>query len=298
MLMYAGTQKAGSSWLHAVLVASGLSSAREKEWHHWDRVLGVREDSPAIVEALGHPPTWQELIRLRRTVERPAADLRLASLAPLGHRELWGEDTPLSVRTVLRRPGASVEAARFLRRGGPWRTDALAAWAAWMGVWDIGDFTPANVVLSGPQWREIAGALPDLRVIASVRDPAERLWSFLKARVDRGLVAGDPTPDEVLAYLELPVAQERSFVSETIADVRAAFPPEQVLVLSLDAIAESRASVLERLSRFVGRPLVDLSPRNAGRPRPMPPAVAAVLRPRLAEEHARLEELVGRRLTR
>lgn len=287
MLMYAGTQRAGSTWIRAVLDASGLSSSPEKEWHYWDRALGMRDNIRRARTDLGHPPDLRELTAWSTATLRPAGDVPLASLPPLTARRLWFKRWP------DRRARA-----RHALRGGLLRRSALGEWASWMRVWDIGDFTPDNVVLSRRQWAEIADALPDLRVIVSVRDPVQRLLSNLRRYLGKGLLVGELTPEAVLAYVALPTPHRASFASRTLEDVRAAFPAERVLVLCLDDIVESSSDVLDRLGAFVGRRLHDLPARNVTAASPVPGGLEEALQAHFAVERSRLEAAIGRPLAR
>lgn len=296
MLMYAGTQKAGSTWLHAVLVAGGMSTGPDKEWHVWDRALGMRTGPWWAGQGLGRPPTWAGLIDWMVAETRPVGDVPLASLAPLGHRRLWRGRTPLGVRALRRGEATLGPALRFLAAGGPWSRSVLDEWVAWMRVWDVGDFTPGNVVLSRSQWAELVAAVPDLRVVMSVRNPTQRLWSFVRAKVRRGRVVGEPMPEEAVRYSMVPLVRERSFASVTLEHLRAVLPEERLFVVTLDDISESGDAVAERLGRFVGRPLRALPPKKVGPVRPMPRAVEEALDRHFREELERLESLVGRPL--
>ena len=287
MLMYAGTQRAASTWIRAVLDASGMSSSPEKEWHYWDRVLGMRDDVRRAAADLGHRPDLRELTAWAAADLRPVGDVGLATLPPLTSRRLW----------FKRRPDRVARLRRLLR-GGPLRRSALGEWTSWMRVWDIRDFTPDNVVLTRSQWSEIDRALPGLKVVVSVREPVQRLLSNVRRYLQKGLLVGAPTAEDLLAYVELPTTNRLSFASGTLEDVLTVFGEERVLAVCLDDVVEDPARVLQRLSGFVGRRLADVPARNVTAAHPLDGELAEALSERFREERSRLEALFGRPLVR
>lgn len=163
----------------------------------------------------------------------------------------------------------------------------------------------------------IAQRLPGVRLVALLRDPAERAIShyFHERRKGR-----EPLPmmDAFLAE-EARLApatrareyQDFAFVHysykargryrEQLDRYHACFPAEQLLVLSAEELFEDPASTLRRVFEHVGVDpgvrIPDLSARNVAANRSdVPPEVEAHLRDHFAPHNAALYELLGRDL--
>lgn len=291
MLMYAGTQKAASTWLHSALrTVPGLAVAR-KEWHYWDNVNRV---APRVAELFDVSAGPRSASRFAAVFEAsPPTGVRLAEAAP---RRRWATirtSGALTGRPIGLRAEAAVAA---LRPTG----SALAQWVAIMRRWDVGDFTPDNCVLSEAQWAEIAAAAPDLQVVVGVRNPARRAWSSLSMYVDRGWLVPHFTPEEALRILAAPMHRERSRISATVEALHRVFGADRVLLVALDDVAERPREVVREVLRRLGavRPLpADLpAPDNVGGGRVVPPPIREALEGEFASELARLERLAGREL--
>jgi len=281
-LMYGGTQKAASTWIFGILQASGVPAAKNKEWHYWDRALGMRPRQRPKPPAGAPGITVAAFLESMAPAVPAATDVvRLRDLPPLRFGRHW--------------PGHRRELVRNIRHlSGP--SSALDQWASWMRCWKVGDFTPSNVVLTPPQWEEIALALPDLHVIASVRNPTERVWSALRMYRRQGRVTGTFTAEDALRFATTPGHRERSRVSETVEALRSLLSDDRLFVTSLDDVSARPKETIGRLSEFVGHRLVS-PPTSVGRtPEPMPEEVAHALDAHFADEKARLEALVGHEL--
>jgi hypothetical protein len=276
-VMYGGTQKAASSWLYAVLRDSTMKVARPKEWHYWSKVLGFNPQVKRLSGELGRPLTFEEFLdESRRTL--PLSGVRLDELAPLNGFAPRGRWTRFS---------------RYYTRMQTRPTSALDHWVRLMTAYDVGDFTPANVVLTREHWGEIIEAIPDLRVIVGIRNPSQRVWSTLRRRFAGGLLDGSVSPEQVIDFVSLPGQFQRSFVSQTIRSLQSV--GAKIFVYSLDEVADDE-TLLERVGDFVGAHLNPHPPENVGPPSAIPPAIAEVLGTHFRREQEFLEELAGRSL--
>lgn len=278
-LVYAGTQKAASSWLNVVCRKSGLDVGPRKEWHFWDRAFGVKH--PARHDRTDSFQSF--LIKAsENSFDLPES---LHSVAPLPISQAW----PSGRRDFIRRG-----LPRFRQTLRP--VDALDQWSGFLAAWQVGDFTPENVLLTEQHWREIEAAVPNLRVIIGVRDPVRRAWSAISMYYRGRRFSDLPSPEEAIAFVEAPVHRQRSFVSMTLRAVRAALPQDRSFSVTVDDIAEDPESVVRRLSEFIGSPLHSVPPVRAPHALPIPPEIEAALEERLLGERKILEELVGREL--
>lgn len=127
-VIYAGTQKAASSWLHRSLEASSLSVAPRKEWHYWDRVLGFVTPIERLVREHERALRFDEFLAVLTDV-RPDREAQLGKM-PAVPRTSIGPEARL-------RPFRDL---RYLREILAPRS-ALEQWASILRRWDVGDFT-------------------------------------------------------------------------------------------------------------------------------------------------------------
>lgn len=154
----------------------------------------------------------------------------------------------------------------------------------------------SNVVLSSKQWLEISEWLPELRVIIGIRNPTARAWSAIRGYQRLKWIDRIPDPDEAVRFVDATGMRERSFVSETVANVFRAFPSERVLLITLDDVHEAPRRVLARLEAFVGCHVPAVQAINVGKAQAPPPALQERLDAHFSIELNRLEQLAGRSL--
>src|SRR6266511_3399072 len=102
--------------------------------------------------------------------------------------------------------------------------------------------------------QRIAAALPEVRLIAVLRDPVERAWSHYRYERHRGYE--DLPFEEALRREPERLAGE----AERLERIHALIPPSRVLVLQSEALFGDTDAELERVWRFLG-----LEPFRIGR---------------------------------
>ena len=169
----------------------------------------------------------------------------------------------------------------------------------------------------------VAATLPDVRLVALLRNPVERAYSHYQLMVKTGrenltfeeAIAAEP---ERLAGLEEELAKVkpgvdgqgnrrhrhhrhhayvgRGLYAEQLERWLAHFPREQLLVLRAEDFQARPDEVYERVFSFLGvrpRPVRDYEPRNVASYAPIEPELRARLEERFAQPNARLAGLLG-----
>ncbi len=161
----------------------------------------------------------------------------------------------------------------------------------------------------------IAAALPDVRLIAVLRDPVERAWSHYRYSVQRGFEtlpieeALDRESERLAGEVERmldPAYQSyahrhhtylsRGHYAEQLEALYTLFEPERVLVLQSEALFAAPDAALQGVFRFLdldGATLGPLPVYKAGRDREMPASVRTRLEAYYAEPTERLYSLPG-----
>jgi hypothetical protein len=270
--MYGGTQKAASSWIHCVLRTSGLSTARRKEWHYWDRAFGMWQNP----RSGGHAAEFLESVMPRERIYDSSVAL---------------DDLP-HFRLGAHFPGRRRDPRRYY----PVPTSALNQWASWMNIWQVGDFTPSNAILQKHHWQEIANSVPNLQVIVGVRNPTMRLWSAIRHYRKRGAFTGPFESKHALRLASTPGHRERSRISLTIRTLQEILPVDRLLVVSIDEVARRPKATVGRLEQFLDTELVSAPPQNVGISEPIPPDMFDALCAHFDDELAELQRIVQHEL--
>ncbi|MGH9246819.1 MAG: sulfotransferase family protein [Acidimicrobiales bacterium] len=162
----------------------------------------------------------------------------------------------------------------------------------------------------------IADALPDVRLIAVLRDPVDRAWSHYLYSVHHGFedLPFDDALDREEARLageEERIAAEPSYISyshrhhsylargryaEQLERVYDHFPTERVFIVKSEALFADPDATCARVVRFLGRepvPLGAVNAHNAGTSQPMPTAIRDRLTSYYEEPNRRLARLPG-----
>lgn len=164
--------------------------------------------------------------------------------------------------------------------------------------------------------KRIAGDLPEVRLIVSLRDPVERAFSAYKQEHYRGFealpfeqaLAAEPAriagerermladPDYVSYALQHQAYRARGQYAQQVADLFTLFGRERVHVVDFGDLAESPASAWTPLCDFLG--LEPWTPKSFphGNARPsadMDPAIRSTLQDDFVESDRALAEMLG-----
>ena len=259
-----GAQKAGSTWLHAM-----LSQHRElwlphlKELHFFDRRFPIQQGAARTATKSGRG------ILARHVSTR----LRRLSLAKLRERlsfRRWS-DLAWEFRYVFGEWDAKWYASLFEAANGRMP----------------GEITPAYSCLGDEAISFVHQLMPDARLIFLMRNPVDRAWSH--AKMDLARTAGRSTADvgdaEYIAHFEGSASRLRSDYLGTIRRWSARFAEEQFFVGFYDEILERPESLLTRIHHFLGVSATsrDVPPAVDRRVNPgSPSAIPARLRRHLA----------------
>ncbi len=98
----------------------------------------------------------------------------------------------------------------------------------------------------------IAALLPDVRLVAQLRDPVKRAYSDYKMFFRRGWVSG--TPEEYLTSLDNPHPRflQDGLYGRHLRRWLDHFPREALLLLKFEDIATNQRAVIEKVSRHIG----------------------------------------------
>jgi hypothetical protein len=243
-----------------------------KEWHYWDRALGMRlgtRSGDSVAEFLDAVTPGEPT---------DAKSVALSDLPPF--------------RFGTHFPGRRQDPRRYF----PVPTSALNQWVSWMKIWEIGDFTPSNAILKQNHWQEIANNLPELQVIVGVRNPTMRLWSAIRHYRKWWGVTGPFEPKDALRLASTPGHRERSRISSTIKILQEILPTNRLLVVSMDEVALRPAAAVGRLEQFVDKELAWVAPQNVGMSEPMPRDMFDALSAHFDDELTSLERIVQHEL--
>jgi hypothetical protein len=139
-----------------------------------------------------------------------------------------------------------------------------AQFAAAAGETAVGEFSPQYVNYPGAAAR-IAAALPDVRLIASLRSPADRAYSCWVGSFQGGL----ETEPAAVAIRPGSVYFERGFYRERLEPYFELFPRERIRIVLFEDLVRDAAAVMAGIYEFLGvdaRFVPEVSRRhNAGR---------------------------------
>lgn len=277
MLFGIGAQKAGTSWLHALLRRSAeVHAPPSKELHYFD-VMAGRAD---------------EALRLRVEQARVLAGRLSACPGPANRAALRQlRETAELLEIYTGAPGAP----------GPYLDYLLKGWA---GQRIVADITPAYAILDTPHFAEMA-AIGRARFLFVLRDPVARIWSQVRMAV---AARGGSEPgarasacrDRAIHLLEsqrLP-GLGRSDYARTLAALEAAVPRARIhCCFHEDLVAPERsAATVAALCRFLGIPRLEPDPHrpvNRGAALPLPPDLEARLRAALAPQYDAMRARFG-----
>lgn len=225
-----GGQRTGTTWLHHVLSSNDTVWMPPcKELHHFDALCDEIETFPYryrehLTSRLKHYGLATARMITRRKIQ-PDVHVRLD----------WDWD----LRYFLK-PGRSID----------WYKSLFATRAAQGRV--TGEITPAYSLLPDDHVARISAELPDVRIIAVLRDPVSRAWSH--ALKDLPAEAAEDT-DRMVGFLRSPGCVERSNWPAILERWRAHVPDDRLLVLDFDDVRRAPDAFLARVAAFLGTDL-------------------------------------------
>jgi len=176
-----------------------------------------------------------------------------------------------------------------------------------------GEATPAYLAVSGSAGR-LRAVVPDVALVALLREPGERAWSHYRMRARdhadaAGFLAEIEAEAEELVGGWVPKHDRdalrhgllrQGHYAEELAEWYDVFDAEQILLVRSEDLFADPAPTYRRVCRHLGLP--EAAPpafriANAGRPSDLPPDARAWLDAHFAEPNARLAELTGGTVT-
>lgn len=166
-----------------------------------------------------------------------------------------------------------------------------------------GEITPAYAILPDAAIGEIRAAIPDARLIFSIRNPVERAWSSALMALGRAeMTLGDASDQWFIDHFMSRGSRARGDYEACLRAWYAHYPPDAVAIVRFDDIVRDPRAVLARLAAHLGLdpapfaaiPDADLSERvNAGPGETIPAHLAAFLAEYYAPKIRSLERFIG-----
>jgi hypothetical protein len=252
-----GAMKAGTTWLYDVFHRHpDLHFSHEKEIHYF-------------YACYHNPGILSDRSRMRRAKGYLHFDPEKSMQAPLHRRVRWTANWL----------AAPVDDAwfndLFLNRG-------AARW--------ICDFSNLNALLSANAWREIHARTGRLRVLYTLRDPIDRIWSHVRFHLKmqgKGDLLDQWSLDDLVAHIETPGSDylDHTDYVRAITRMQTALPADCLMVDFFDRIGADPRGLVRDVETHLGVTHVDLPGSmiakvvNPSPPRPMPPGLADRLTP-------------------
>lgn len=240
-----GAQRAGTSWLYAVLrTRPGVWLPPIKELHYWDW---------ADPEMRWPSLRWKRHLRLR--VRSNAASI--PGLGRLAHHP--------------GRPVPGFDRRYFVGRRTPaWYRELFAAAPAGAVT---GEITPSYWRMSSSGIEQLHRGLPRVRLVLVLRDPVARAWSAAVKQVarDRNRAVAEVRDDEWAAWVARFGALD---YAAPVRRWRSVFPAEQLHIGWFDELEHDPDRFLARIVRHIGaEPDAASRGRSAAEPVATRPAV-------------------------
>lgn len=216
--------KAGTTWLYDVMSRNdAVAFSHEKEVHYF-------------YAAALRPGLLSDRARIRRAKAYLSFDPEKSALAPLRKRVSW-------TAQWLDEP---VDDAWFKRL---FPQDGVARW--------IADFSNLNALLPADDWRALHGRTRKLRVLYTLREPMDRLWSHVRFHLKlqgRSHLLDDWTIDELATHiLEGDYLEHSDYVS-AIRRMRQGLPAECVHIDFFDRIGTDPRGFISEIEAFLEVP--------------------------------------------
>lgn len=252
-----GVQKAGTTWLHAMLSTHDeIWLPHLKELHYFDRKFPIRRSDQG--------PTTQP----RRGILGRQLKSRMARINARKVRE----------RLSFRRWSDVTWEFRYLF--GEWNDEWYASLFTTASGRMAGEITPAYACLGESAISHIHRIMPDAKLILLLRDPVDRAWSH--ARMDLGRTAQHDAvqieSSEYIAHFNGYSSRIRGNYLQSIRQWLACYDTRQLFIGFYDEILSDPEELLLRIFRFLGVsatkgdiPVQVHTRINAGRQAAIPP---------------------------
>ena len=267
LFLSVGAMKAGTTWLYDVMNRHpDIHFSHEKEIHYF------------YAQAL-RPGLLSDRARMRRAKGYLAFDPEVSHAQLLQKRVAW-------VANWLKEP---VDDAWF---NGLFVNRGAARW--------IADFSNLNALLPGTAWADIHARTRRLRVLYTLREPCDRLWSHvrfhLKMQGQSHLLDGWNT-DEIFNHIQQGDYLEHTDYLAAITRLRTALPDDCLMIDFFDRIGGDPRGFVADIERFL-----DITPQvvpdtivsrvvNPSPARPMPAGLAERLEPFVAAQREGLRRM-------
>lgn len=267
LLLSVGAMKAGTTWLYSVFNRHPeVHFSQEKEIHYF------------YSQAL-RPGLLSDRARVRRAKGFLAFDPEV-SVAPVLQRR---------VRWTANWLNGPVDDAWF---NGLFLHKGKARWVA--------DFSNLNALLPVDAWRDIHGRTRKLRVLYTLREPMDRLWSHVRFHLKmqgKSNLLEEFTVDELFAHIQEGDYLDHTDYVSAITRMREGLPEDCLRVDFFDRIGQDPRGFVSDIETFVG-----LTPQalpdeivsrvvNPSPPRPMPDGLAERLMPYIKAQNDGLRRL-------
>ncbi len=264
----AGAMKAGTTWLYSVLDKHpDIFFSLEKEIHYF-YARHVRAD--VLSEQARLANVQNKYLRF---------DPARASAGAIRNRLRWAAnylDGPVDDHWY--------RGLFAFRRG--------QAWCA--------DFSNLYALLPAEAWTNIAGRVGTLRVLYTMRDPVDRLWSHMKfhlAITGRADALDSWKVDEVARFIRQPFIWDNAEYGAAIRRMRAGLPEDALMLAVHEDVHGDEAAALQRIETHLGiahftYPEAVLAQRvNSTPQRPIPQWFRDLLAPDVARIKTELADL-------
>jgi hypothetical protein len=184
---------------------------------------------------------------------------------------------------------------RLLDRGLDWYAGQFARAPAGASR---GEITPAYAVLPDGIVSQIAAALPDVRLIYLIRDPAERAWSgALMALKAVGMTLDEASDQWFIDHFRSATSRTRGDYAACLTTWLRHYPREQILIERFENVESDPEGVLGRVADHIRVPRMGgvavADKVFAGPGHPLPPRLRELAVEMYAPKVRNLESLLG-----
>lgn len=255
LFLSVGAMKAGTTWLYDVMNRHpDVHFSQEKEIHYFY----AQTQRPGLLS---------DRARMRRAKGYLAFDPEVSQAKILQKRVRWTANWlagPVDDRWFNN---------LFLHQG-------PARWVA--------DFSNLNALLTEQAWRDIHARTRKLRVLYTLREPVDRIWSHVRFHLKmqgKSELLNGWSADDIFAHIQEGDYLEHTDYVAAIGRMRLGLPAECLKIGFFDRIGQDPRGFVAEIDHFL-----DLEPRNLpdevvsrvvnpSPPRPLPPGLAERLDP-------------------